>query len=159
MQIQTRFVRLVVLGGIVATVASACMVVPIGADGRPYAVAPIPPNPAVSSAGIAVPSGPATVTIGARLYPANETANVHGVLHGTVTNHLNGRGEFQLGYAGESLSGEATRTQDDARRGVANAYGTRGTSLACQYQMSTPTRGTGVCTMSNGGRYQLHIGG
>lgn len=132
------------------------MVVPLGSDGRPYAVAPIPPNPAVTAgaAGAAV-----TTTMPARLYPTNDVAAGGGVLHGVVTNFMNGRGEFQLNYAGEALAGEATRTQDDARRGVANAYGARGTTLACQYQMATVARGTGVCTMSNGGRYQLHIGG
>lgn len=94
----------------------------------------------------------------ARLYPTNDTAAHTGVLTGTVTNHLNGRGEFHLAVAGEMLSGEATRMAGGSRRGVANAYGARGTYMNCQYQMNSATQGSGECTMSNGGRYQLHIG-
>lgn len=156
MNVPTRFARIAILGGIVAITASACMVVPIGSDGRPYAVAPIPPNPAVAPGGPAVPTA---VVMTARLYPMNDVASANGVLQGSVINHLNGRGEFQTAIAGEALTGEATRTQDNTRRGVANAYGSRGTTLACEYQMATPARGTGTCAMSNGGRYQLHIGG
>jgi hypothetical protein len=145
--------RLAVLASVATLSLGGCYIVPVGPDGRPVAVYPVPPH-----TGAAVPA-PAPVVMPARLYPSNETASPGGVLSGTVTNHLNGRGEFQLVYNGETLAGEATRVQNDTRRGIANAYGTRGTYLNCQYQMSAPTRGAGTCTMSNGGQYNLHIGG
>ncbi|MFM9883827.1 MAG: hypothetical protein ACKVQT_12450 [Burkholderiales bacterium] len=149
----------------VAVVLGGCYVIPAGPDGRPVTIVPIPANPNVMQGGsvpsgvaAATPSGPASTVIAARLYPTNATASQTGLLSGTVTNYLNGRGEFQFNYSGEVLIGEATRTENDARRGVANAYGSRGTSLNCQYQMNRPSQGVGTCTMSNGATYQLHIG-
>ena len=148
------------IGAFAAVAFSGCMIVPI--DGRPHVVQPIPPNPAVlpGSPGVAAPpQAPAQAVTTARLYPTNDIAAQGGLLAGTVTNHLNGRGEFQLVYRGELLSGEATRTQTASRRGVANAAGSRGTYLRCQYELGAPTRGTGTCEMSDGGRYTLHLGG
>lgn len=137
-----------------AFLLAGCYVVPVAPDGRPLAVYPVPPQ-----SGMPVPApAPTTLVTTARLYPANDVAAQAGVLTGMVTNHMNGRGEFQLNYAGEVMTGEATRVNNDQRRGVANAYGPRGTYMNCQYQMNSPAQGTGTCTMSNGGRYQLHIG-
>jgi hypothetical protein len=93
------------------------------------------------------------------LYPANEVATEVGMLSGTVTNMMTGKGFFQLNYKGEILSGEATRVPGDERRGLANAYGQRGTFMTCDYRMTTPFLGTGTCSMSNGAQYQVHIGG
>lgn len=138
-----------------AAVMGGCYVVPVTPDGRPVAVYPVPPTTTGSAP---APVAPASASMTARLYPTNDTAAHTGMLTGTVTNHLNGRGEFHLAVAGEILSGEATRVANDTRRGVANAYGARGTYMNCQYQMNSATQGSGVCTMSNGGRYQLHIG-
>lgn len=148
------------LGALAAATLSGCMVVPI--DGRPYIVQPIPANPAILPGGgpmIAPTSGPAALLTTARLYPINDIAAHSGMLAGTVTNFMNGRGEFQLSYRGELLTGEATRTQDSARRGVANAASNRGTFLRCQYELGAPARGTGTCEMSDGARYTLHLGG
>jgi hypothetical protein len=162
----TRFaVRAAIVSTVAALGLSACVVVPLGSDGRPYAVQPIPPNPAVLPGGTAAPAtapAPATnapVVMTARLYPINDVAAQAGVLSGSVINHLDGRGEFQLVFAGEQMLGQATRTNDQARRGVANAYGPRGTHMSCEYQMMSATRGTGTCSLSNGGRYTLHLGG
>jgi hypothetical protein len=146
--------RLAVLASAAALSLSGCYVVPVAPDGRPLAVYPVPPQGATTP----IAAAPAPVAMSARLYPANDVAAPSGVLSGTVTNYLNGRGEFQLHYAGEMLIGEATRVQNDSRRGVANASGPRGTYLNCQYQMNSPTLGTGACTMSNGAKYNLHIG-
>ena len=131
---------------------TGCYVVPVAPDGRPLAVYSVP-----QVASTPLPA-PAAVVTTARLYPANDLAVQTGVLTGTVTNHLNGRGDFQLNYQGEVMSGEATRVNNDQRRGVANAYSARGTYMNCQYQMNSATQGTGTCTMSNGARYQLHLG-
>jgi hypothetical protein len=144
--------RLIAVAALPVLALTGCYVVPVAPDGRPLAVYPVPPQ-----APGAAPA-PATVVTAARLYPANDVAAQAGVLTGTVTNHMNGRGEFQLNYAGEPMSGEATRVNNDQGRGVANAYGPKGTYMSCQYQMRNATQGTGTCTMSNGGRYQLHIG-
>jgi hypothetical protein len=142
-----------------ATLAlSGCYVVPVSPDGRAVAVHPIPPGPNAPS-GASAPALPAATTMTARLYPTNDVAAQHGVLTGSVINHLNGRGEFHLTFGTELLTGEATRVASDARRGVANAYGNRGTYMNCQYQMNSTTQGSGTCTLSNGGRYNLHIGG
>ena len=92
------------------------------------------------------------------MYPENEMATRTGVLTGTVVNMMNGKGRFQLNYQGETLSGEATRVDGDARKGVASAYGQSGTYMSCEYQMSTPRQGAGICSMSNGAKYQVHIG-
>jgi hypothetical protein len=68
-----------------------------------------------------------------------------------------GKGRFNLTYEGETLSGEATRVDGDARRGVASAYGPTGTFMSCDYQMNSPRQGAGTCTLSNGAKYQVHI--
>ena len=113
-----------------------------------------------SSADLAAPAGPAIpASLQARLYPANEIASETGMLSGTVTNMMTGKGFFQLNYRGEILSGEATRVPGDDRRGLANAYGQRGTYMSCDYRMTTPYQGTGRCSFSNGAQYQVHIGG
>jgi hypothetical protein len=76
-----------------------------------------------------------------------------------VTNMMTGKGRLQLAYKGEMLTGEATRVVDDERRGVASAIGPNGTYMSCEYQLRTPVQGTGICTFSDGARYQVHIGG
>ena len=102
---------------------------------------------------------PIPATLPARLYPANDLAMQTGVVHGTVTNMMTGKGRFVLNYQGETLSGEATRVDNDSRRGVASAYSPNGAYMSCDYQMNTPRQGAGNCTFSNGARYQVHIGG
>src|SRR5690242_7710286 len=109
---------------------SACYVVPVtGRDGtvQYYPVVaptvPLPPPPPPPSP-IAVPStatGP--IALSARLYPDNELAASTGVVAGTVTNMLNGKGRFQIDYRGEILTGEATVVDGVAHRGVASATG------------------------------------
>jgi hypothetical protein len=106
-----------------------------------------------------VPGGPPhPVALNVRMYPENEIATRTGVLTGTVVNMMNGKGRFQLSYQGETLTGEATRVDGDARRGVASAYGQNGAYMSCDYQMSSPRQGAGTCSMSNGAKYQIHIG-
>jgi len=121
-----------------------------------------PPGAAYQSPGaeLGAPAGPATpASLQARLYPSNDVASHTGLLSGTVTNMMTGAGVFQLNYKGEILSGEATRVPGDDRRGVAHAYGQRGTYMSCDYRMTTPYQGTGTCSLSNGAQYQVHIGG
>jgi len=138
-----------------AMLLPGCYIVPVAPDGTPYyppgvAVA-VPPAPG------SAPAGP--VTLNVRLYPANDLATPGGVLTGNVTNMLGGRGRFTFNYQGETLVGEATRVSGDERRGIASAYGPRGTNASCEYQMSTLTQGAGTCTFSNGAKYNVHIGG
>ncbi len=136
-----------------AVALSGCYVVPMAPDGTPIWPAPVAaPHP-----GTASPAVPAVMQ--ARLYPSNDVASRAGALSGTVTNMMNGKGRLQLSYKGEMLVGEATRVADDERRGVASATGASGTYMSCEYQMRTPVQGTGICTFSDGARYQAHIGG
>ncbi len=44
------------------------------------------------------------------------------------------------------------------RRGIANAYGAKGVNVQCEYLISGPTQGTGVCLFSDGAKYQMHFG-
>lgn len=132
---------------------SACYVIPVAPDGTPIWPAP-PPGQHPETARPAIPA-----VMQARLYPANEIASRTGMLSGTVTNMMTGKGRLQLDFRGEMLVGEATRVADDERRGVASAWGPNGTFMSCEYQMRTPVQGTGICTLSNGARYQVHVGG
>lgn len=135
---------------------AGCYVVP-GPDGQLWHV--IPGHAAPGSVPSGAPIGaPGPVSLNVRLYPANDTATRTGVLTGTVINMMTGKGRFQLNYNGETLSGEATRVDGDARRGVASAYGPTGTFMSCEYQMSNARQGAGTCTLSNGAKYQAHIG-
>jgi len=148
----------------VPTVAlSGCYVVPVAGDGTPiypYAVAPAP-YPAPGYAVVpppAVSGGPYPSVLQARLYPTNDVASQTGMITGTVTNMMTGKGRFQMDYRGEVLTGEATRVSGDDRRGVANAYGPRGTYMSCDYKMNSPYQGAGKCTMSTGAQYEVHLG-
>jgi hypothetical protein len=153
--------RVLVAGALAAVGLSGCVVVPVGPDGTPvYPAAAVPaviaPAPVYAAP---APLQPAPATMQARLYPSNEIASRTGMLSGTVTNMMTGKGLLQLDYQGELLSGEATRVVGDERRGVANAYGSRGTYMSCEYRMTTPYQGVGTCRMSTGALYQVHIGG
>jgi hypothetical protein len=153
------------------TVALAgCYVIPVAPDGTPiYPAVPIGvpapavvvPAPVVPPAQAHVPAlaAPSSAVLTARLYPANDRAAQDGMITGTVTNMMTGKGRFQMEYRGELLTGEATRVHGDDRRGVASAYGPRGTFMSCDYQMTTPYQGTGTCTLSNGAKYSVHLGG
>jgi hypothetical protein len=159
--------NLLVLSLPVATL-SGCYVMPVGQDagGNPYYVySPLPIPPTVTHGRAsppaqpeAIPAGPTTATLGVKLYPINDLANQTGVLTGQVTNMMTGKGRFTFNFQGETLVGEATRVSNDDRRGVASAYGPRGTFARCEYQMSTPHMGAGTCSFSNGAQYQLHVG-
>jgi hypothetical protein len=159
-----------VAGSFAALSLTGCYVVPVAPDGSPiYSTARVP---AVAvGPGYIVPSAPAGAyvlpnaavpnVLQARLYPSNDVATQTGMLSGTVTNLMTGKGRFELDYRGELLVGEATRSPSgvDGRRGVANAYGQRGTYMTCEYRMSTPSQGIGTCSLSSGAQYQVHIGG
>ncbi len=140
---------------------SGCVAVPVGPDGQLYVyppgVVPAALPPVAPPAGAQGP-GQYPATLHARLYPANDIATQTGVVTGSVTNMMTGKGRFQLSYKGEMLTGEATRVDGDARRGVASAYGPSGTFMSCEYQMNNPRQGAGTCTFSDGARYQVHVG-
>ena len=153
-----------------ALALSGCVVVPVGSDGRPLwpmaeptpirSSTPLPPAPATASVPSPSAANPASspAILQAKLYPANDVAAETGVLTATVTNMMSGKGRFNLNYRGEVLTGEATRTQNDARKGVASAFGKNGSFMSCEYQMSSPLQGAGECTLSDGARYQVHLG-
>jgi hypothetical protein len=149
------------IAALVASTAalSGCYIVPYGPDGLPRVYvpmepAPIPNQPSASNG--SRPSAPASLP--ARLYPANDLAKETGMVSGSVTNMMTGKGRFQLSYRGEVLTGEATRVSGDERKGVASAWGPNGAFMSCEYQMSSPYRGAGTCGFSDGARYTVHIG-
>lgn len=159
--------RAIGAGTFAAFALTGCYVVPVGPDGTavyPYPAYPINvpavPAPMTSSpqphSTIAVPPTPSVLQ--ARLYPSNDAATRVGILSGSVTNMMTGKGRFQLDYRGEILIGEATRAPGEDRAGIANAYGDRGTYMNCTYRMTTPFQGTGTCSMSTGAKYQVHLG-
>ncbi|MFN2645309.1 MAG: hypothetical protein ABR570_09980 [Burkholderiales bacterium] len=129
---------------------------PTPAPARPTSVAPAAvPAPEAPAA----PSAPAApMVIQARLYPMNEIATENGMVSGSVTNMMNGKGRLQVSYRGEQLVGEATRVANDQSKGVASAWGPNGSFMSCEYQMSSPLRGAGTCSFSDGARYQVHVG-
>jgi len=153
--------RLATVAAASALLLTGCYVVPLNPDGTPAYPYPYayntPPYTVVPAA--PVPAGRWPAQLNARLYPINDAATQTGMMTGSVTNFMNGKGRFQLDYQGEILSGEATRTSGDERRGVANAYGSRGTYMSCEYKMNTPYQGAGTCTVSNGAKYEVHLGG
>jgi hypothetical protein len=147
---------------------SACMVVPL----EPQRVGgPTSPSPIVISP--ALPASPQLLQV--RLYPLNAEANRAGVLAASVLDQQDGRGRFTIAYQGRNLQGEASRVaadhpgfgqllgaQPDAasrpttRRGIANAAGP-GLNAQCEYLLSGPAQGTGICQFSDGARYQMHF--
>ena len=141
------------MAGLVATMAG-CYIVPVGPDGQPAYPIAVPAQP-MSTAPAYMPVS----TLQARLYPMNDVASQTGMLSGTISTRPGSKGQFQLNYQGEILSGEATRVSNDERRGIASAYGPSGLSMNCDYQMMNTRQGAGTCTFSNGARYQVHVGG
>ena len=141
-----------------AVILAGCYIIPMDQYGNP--IYPLPP-PAYESQGISktTPKKVGPVTISARLYPANEMAAETGIVSGTVTNMLTGKGRFNLSYKGETYTGEATRVSDDSKKGVASAFSPKGGYMSCEYQMNTPRQGAGTCIFSNGAKHKLHLGG
>jgi hypothetical protein len=145
------------LKSLVASVAAACAAAPLGGcyvvpiDHRPAAI--YTPAPVVTVAPAPVPA-----PIQVRLYPANEMASKTGPLTAVVIDNANGHGTFQLHYAGEYMTGEATRLRLGQGQGVANAASSSGTYVRCAYTVMANSRGTGNCNFSNGAQYQLHFG-
>lgn len=166
---------------------SACYVIPMNPDGSPawqylppgvvVAPAPAPAQGAPMPAVVPGPQIPSNYQ--ARLYPVNDLGGQVGQLVASITDLNTGRGVITMNLAGEFLSGEATRVSDShpgfgsvyekvlktpiqvARgqpRGIANATGSRGTWISCEYVLERSGRGTGACLMSNGAAYQIHFG-
>jgi hypothetical protein len=156
-------VRFTALAAISTLALSGCYIIPVGQDasGNPqyvYSSAPVIPARGAAGVPMVAPAGPMHQALNVKLYPINDLANQTGVLTGTVTNMMTGKGRFTFNYQGETLVGEATRVDNDERRGIASAYGPSGMFARCEYQMSSPKLGAGTCTFSNNARYQLHVG-
>ncbi len=151
--------KLAVAVGLQALALSGCYLVP-QQDGN-YALYipthPVPPQgPLPHTQAQQQPGLPKALH--ARLYPENDIATQTGMVSGTVTNMMTGKGRFQLQYAGELLTGEATRVSGDDRKGIASAWGPSGAFMTCEYQMSSPMTGAGTCNFSNGAKYKVHLG-
>jgi hypothetical protein len=143
----------------IALLLGGCYVIPMDRYGNPVYPIPTPTATSGDQVGIVSPpqkTGPITIT--ARLYPDSDLAAETGVVSGTVTNMLTGKGRFNLSYKGENYSGEATRVSNDSRRGVASAFSPKGGYMSCEYQMNTPRQGAGTCIFADGAKYVLHLG-
>jgi hypothetical protein len=156
-------VRFAVSATFAALALSGCYIIPVGQDasGNPqyvYSSAPVIPAQGATGVPMVAPAGPMHQMLNVKLYPINDLANQTGVLTGTVTNMMTGKGRFTFNYQGETLVGEATRVDNDERRGIASAYGPSGMFAKCEYQMSSPRMGAGTCMFSNNAKYQLHVG-
>jgi hypothetical protein len=175
--------RLVLAAAFALGALSACVVVPIDPrTGQPYPYPPPTDGPSRTTTTVVMPpapSAPSPAVLTARLYPLNEQANHGGLLTAVIVDGHGGRGTITLGYRGNSLQGEATRVDGNypgfgrvhtevlgtaarawsGQRGIANAYGGKGVNAQCEYVLTAPAQGTGVCLFSDGARYQLHFGG
>jgi len=165
---------------------SACYVVPIDpstGQGYPLATAgrdgAVHPGPAVVPVPVQ-PSGPPQATVlTVRLYPLNPQANKGGMIIATVADNNAGHGSFSVNYLGDNLQGESTRVDSNyaafgrvynevlgttqrgfgsGRRGIANAFGSRGVNAQCEYIITGPSTGTGACMFSDGAKYQMYFG-
>ena len=167
-----------------AAVLAACVVVPVDPrTGRPYPVHQVDAYNQPSSVTVIAPPAnvsqpPQSSVISARLYPLNSQANKGGLLTAVVVDNNTGRGSFTLAYLGDTLQGEATRVESNyasfgrihrdvlgdaprsfsGRRGIANAFGNKGVNAQCEYVITGPGMGTGVCAFSDGAKYQMHFG-
>ena len=177
-------ISLAVLAFASAAGLSACYVVPIDPrTGQAYPLTNSGPSNATGG-GVTVinptPAAPAQPNVLAvRLYPVNPQANKGGLLSAVVIDNNAGHGSFTVPYLGDTLQGESTRVDSgfaafgrihdevlgrstrnfSGRRGIANAVGTRGVSAQCEYLITGPGSGTGVCAFSDGANYQMHFGG
>lgn len=165
---------------------SGCYVVPIDprtGQGYPIATNDKYGQATPSSVTVVTPPAPAAppqpTVLTARLYPLNPQANKGGMITATVVDNNAGRGSFTMAYLGDTLQGEATRVDSSyaafgrihtevlgasprnfsGRRGIANAYGSKGVNVQCEYLITGPTMGTGACQFSDGAKYQMHFGG
>ena len=146
--------KFLVSASVFSVILGGCYVIPIEQDGKTAYLGPyLAPPPHVAT------SKPGPIALPARLYPNNDMAAATGVVSGSVTNMMTGKGRFTLNYKGESYAGEATRVSDDDKRGVASAFSSSGGYMSCEYQMNTPRQGAGTCVFSDGAQYKLHIGG
>ena len=124
----------------------------------------------------AAPPQPGVLT--ARLYPLNAQANTGGLLTAVVVDNHTGRGAFTLACLGDTPQGEATRVDANCaaflghpqalgfasrsftgRRGIANAFGTKGVNAQCEFLITGPAIGIGARVLSGGSTCQLHFGG
>ncbi len=162
---------------------SACVVVPVDSrTGQAWPGWPAAPAPreigGITAHTAAAPMPAGQIVYTARLYPVNEAASRHGMQTATVIDGHDGRGRLSLQYRGEHLQGEASRVeaghpgfgrvhhevlgswprQSTGRRGIANAAGSQGAHVQCEYLITGPAQGTGVCRFSDGAHFQMHFG-
>ncbi len=161
---------------------SACYVIPIDPrTGQPYPSTVHDASTATMTPPLPTPTpvAAAPTLISVRLYPVNAQANKAGLLTAQVVDNNAGHGTFTVPYLGDTLQGESTRVDAgygafgrihqqvlgpaprtfSGRRGIANAFGAHGVNAQCEYVLTGPGAGTGVCQFSDGANYQMHFGG
>ena len=182
---RSRLLTMAAASGLALALAG-CYVIPIDPrTGQPYPTTTSRSGeayaPSYASAGLPIvqsqPTGPTQLNV--RLYPLNAQANKGGLLSALVVDNNAGHGSFSVPYLGDTLQGESTRVDASyaafgsvhanvlgasprsfsGRRGIANAHGSRGVNAQCEYVLTGPGSGTGVCAFSDGANYQMHFGG
>jgi hypothetical protein len=157
---------------------SACYIIPVDPrTGQPYPTAGRDPGP-VGATAVVGAVAPVPSVIPVRLYPVNAQANKAGLLTAQVLDNNAGHGTFSVAYLGDTLQGETTRVDASytafgrihqqvlgpspralsGRRGIANAFGAHGVNAQCEYVLTAPGSGTGVCQFSDGANFQMHFG-
>ena len=164
------------------TALSACVVLPLDPrTGQPYPVQPMQAQSSIITVLQPPLAAPQPSVLTARLYPLNVQANKAGLLTAVVVDPHSGRGSFSISYLGDTLQGEATRVDNgyaafgrlhqevlgsnplgqrsfSGQRGIANGFGGKGVNAQCEYLITGPGIGTGVCLFSDGAKYQMHFG-
>ena len=57
-----------------------------------------------------------------------------------------------------STPGSTGQRSFSGQRGIANGSGGKGVNAQCEYLITGPGIGTGVCLFSDGAKYQMHFG-
>jgi hypothetical protein len=172
---------LLIVGALVASGLTACYVVPIDLRaGQAYLPIVSHDSPGSVTVVTAPPAAaaPQATTLSVRLYPLNPQANKGGLISALVVDNNAGHGTFSVPYLGDTLQGESTRVDASyaafgrihnevlgytqrsfsGRRGIANAFGSKGVNAQCEYLLTGPGSGTGACLFSDGAKYQMHFG-
>jgi hypothetical protein len=174
-------IRILAAAAIAASVlgVSGCYVIPIDPRTRQPYPSTVREAPAVSTPSPVVPVAAVPTLLMVRLYPLNAQASKGGLLTAQVVDNNAGHGTFTVPYLGDTLQGESTRVDANyaafgrihqevlgpsprafaGRRGIANAFGARGVNAQCEYTLTWPGSGTGVCQFSDGANFQMHFGG
>ena len=93
-----KLARLAAIAGLQACALSGCYLVPVGSEGNYAIYIPTTPPPSYPGGAPQPAAGQPAMPkmLHARLYPENDIATQTGMVSGTVTNMMTGKGRFQV---------------------------------------------------------------